>query len=315
MIQMRNKVLMIILSLVLVFLVAGCGKENKKTAVTQEEGMKLYFLNTDENGLKEVACTLENTNDPLAASYEVTSHLSDKEELKTGSYKVPIYDGILINDITLENGMETVDFGSSYMQLSSEREILLRSAVVKSLMGIDGVDAVSFTINGEDLLGADDVPVGPMTEKSFLFNLDTLYTQEKEVTLYYANMEGNRLVPVKTKVRAEDNVPLEMAILQELMKRPEKENLQSPLPDNVSINHVQIYNNVCYVDLSPDIESVMPVVNEKIKIYAMVNSVISAGNASQVQFTINGRREKKLNDFTSFDKLITSDYSFCEKEN
>ena len=67
--------------------------------------------------------------------------------------------------------------------------------------------------------------------------------------------------------------------------------------------------------MSPDIESVMPVVNEKIKIYAMVNSVISAGNASQVQFTINGRREKKLNDFTSFDKLITSDYSFCEKEN
>lgn len=71
-------------------------------------------------------------------------------------------------------------------------------------------------------------------------------------------------------------------------------------------------NNTCYVDLSSDIENAVADVKEKITVYAMVNTLTDLDTAYQVQFTIDGKRVSKLNEFEKFDTLLTSNFSLCK---
>ena len=53
-------------------------------------------------------------------------------------------------------------------------------------------------------------------------------------------------------------------------------------------------------------------VKEKVTVYAMVNSLTDLDTAYQVQFTIDGKKISKLNEFENFDALLTSDFSLCK---
>ena len=297
---------------------AGSAQEESSTADREPEAgiIELYYINADEDGFEKVEYELENTDDPLMASYEVVSQLSGTENDFTSSYRPAIADGVAVNSIVLNGGEETVDLGAGYRQLDAAEEILLRAAVVRSLVQIRGVDSVVFTVNGDSLLGSDDNPIGAMTEDTFILEENTadLYDESEKVTLYYANMEGDGLVEYRTKLETKNNLPMETRALFALMNVPEKLEAQSPLPADLVINQTQIHNGVCYVDLSKDIENVLPGVEEKVMVYAMVNTVTSLGNASSVQFTVDGEKVESLRDFDSFQLLMTNDYSLVDNE-
>ncbi len=309
----------ILLFLLLSIFAGGCAASDDSDAATEsadteEEGILLYYPNADSNGFYTVNYTLENTVDPLLASYEVVYQLSNTENNRTDNYKPAIPTGVIVNSIVLDGVEETVDMGAGYRQLDDTEEILLRAAVVKSLVQIDGVDSVRFTINGDSLLGSDDNPIGAMTKDTFILEeeADTLFGSEENVTLYYADEEGDSLVEYKTLLTTENNMPMETRVLLELMEAPEDLDVQSPLPSNLTINQTQIHNGVCYVDLSKDIENVLPGVEEKVMVYAMVNSITALGNATSVQFTVDGKKMKSLRDFDSFHLMMTKDYSLVD---
>lgn len=290
-------------------------KEQKKTKVKNTNQINLYYLNAEEDGFKKVSYTLENPDDPRKASFEVIYKLSDTENNNTNKYKASIFDGIAVNDITVERGKENIDFGAGYGQLSHVKEVLVRTSIVKSLLQIDGIEGITFSVNGSSLLDSDKVPVG-------LMNLNTImtddgdkdiYSAKKKVKLYYTNDTGDKLIPYLKELKVKDNVPLETEVLLALKNPPvSKKNLRSPLPKDFHVNQTQILNNICYVDLSSDIENAAVNVKEKITVYAMVNSLTDLDTAYQVQFTIDGKRVSKLNEFDKFDMLLTSDFSLCK---
>lgn len=301
-------------------LAAGCASAADSEADTSGQGsagegvIRLYYLDADEDSFHTVDYTLENTEDPLLASYEVVSRLSDTEDSHTEIYKSAIYDDVVVNSISIDGVEETVDLGVGYRQLDAAEAILLRAAMVKSLVQIDGVESVRFTINGDSLLDSDDNPIGPMTKDTFILEeeADSLYDSEETVTLYYADMEGSGLIEYKTELSAGDNMPMETRVLLELMTAPEDSDMQSPLPSDLVINQTQIHNGVCYVDLSKDIENALPGVEEKVMVYAMVNSITALGNATSVQFTVDGEKMESLRDFDSFHLMMTNDYSLVD---
>ena len=47
-------------------------------------------------------------------------------------------------------------------------------------------------------------------------------------------------------------------------------------------------------------------------VYAMVNSITALGNATSVQFTVDGKKMKSLRDFDSFHLMMTKDYSLVD---
>lgn len=313
----RYRIFFILLSLILSISFAGCGQKDQGTADEPEaQSIDLYYLDASEDGFIQVAYTLENSGDPLMAAYEVVYQLSDMEKKHTNRYKASIYEGVVVSSIDLNEEEVTVDFGAGYKQLSPVKEILCRTSIVKSLVQVDGITTVRFTVNGDSLLGSDDVPIGSMDSSTFILEDESeeLYNQNQKVTLYYANAKGDGLVACERELETDGNVPIETSVLLALLDEPETEECQIPLPADFTVNQTQIRNNVCYVDLGSEIENLVLGVEEKVTVYAMVNTITALGGASQVQFLINGKKVKNLNDFDSFQTLMTCDYSLCDSE-
>ncbi len=322
--RIKKRVIFLSALLVLVLAAAGCGKSG--TSESTEEGasgengsVQLYYLNAEETGFVQVPYETEYIDDPLMASYDILYKLAETPEDYDGSYKVPIVDGVSINSIALEEEEATVDMGSGYRQLDTNAEILLRTAVVKSLTQIDGVTSVRFTVGGDSLMDSDDNVIGAMTADTIITEEDRslLYDSEENVTLYYSNQDGDGLVEYETVLKTEDNTPMEMAILTALGTVPEEleADAKSPLPANLTVNSTQVENGVCYVDLSTEIENGMQGVEDTIMVYSMVNSITSLGNAASVQFTVEGEKVSSLRDFTGFQLLMSKDYSLCVDTN
>lgn len=299
----------------LIFCCLFCGCQKSEVKKSKKEGaIRLYYLNAEENGFVTVPYDLEDET-PLEASKELIHVLSDTTEDNTNKYKPSIMESIMVNKVFLKENEVTIDFSAGYDQLPSEKEILCRAAIVRTLVQVDGVDAVSFTINGETLKGINGVTVGAMDADTFITDRSRLYTEEREIPVYYPNMDGDKLVEVKKTIKAEDNETLEQAALRALKKNSPEQNVRASLPSDLQIIKTQIFDRICYVDLSKEMISSMSGVNEKMMIYSMVNTIIGIGNVTGVQFTIEGKKYTSIHEFDGFDKTMTFNYSLCEEQN
>ena len=305
----------LLLFLLPLFMLAGSSEKaraSRKEAKQKEDAFVLYYLNKNENGLKKLPAELEDTEDTEDTAEEILKRLQTVPEDQEDICHPSIPDDILIDSVSLKKGTLSIDFESSYKKLARDQEILLRASICKTLLQLEDIDAVVFTVEGNSLIGSDDTSIGHMAEDSFILDRDALYEQSDKVTLYYANDDGNRLVPVEREVRVSDNMPLETGMLNELIHQSGPEGTRNPLPRDLVINRTQVYNNICYVDLSSKIEEIMPDVEDRIKLYAMVNTLVNRGIVSQVQFTVDGKPMKALNDIEGFDQPMSCDYSLSE---
>ncbi len=311
---MKKKLLFFLLVISALFLVS-CGQEEKEKKTGQE--ISLYYLNTAEDGFETVRYILEAPSDLEKSVAEVLYALSDTEGDNTGRYKA-FMKGITVQKVEVDDGNVTIDFGEDYHNISYVDEGLYRTAIVKSLVQIRGIDSVEFHVNGTDLLGSDDKPVGPMNEKSFLIEGEKdIYTMKKKVTLFYADEKGRSLERVKKKIISTSNEPIEKLALEELCHKPSGEknrDLKSPLPEDLVINQVQILDDICYVDLGDEIMKVVPGVDEKITVYAMVHTLCSINPAYQVRFSVEGSRVSQLNNLEHFDETFLVNPRYNKKK-
>ena len=98
----------------------------------------------------------------------------------------------------------------------------MRAAIVQSLLRLDGVNAVSLSVDGEPLKNADGAVIGLMNEDDFVENTGSSLSsyQSGTLTLYFANKKGDKLVEQKMDVRYSSNVPKEKLIVEKLMQGP-----------------------------------------------------------------------------------------------
>lgn len=96
----------------------------------------------------------------------------------------------------------------------------MRASIVCSLSEIEGVNAVLFTIDGESLKDSDGNSIGLMTEDDFVENTGSSPSayQTVELTLYFANESGDKLVPQKVSARYSSNLSKEKMIVEKLMQ-------------------------------------------------------------------------------------------------
>ena len=203
----RISYVIFLVSLLTLTVLCGCDKSTKSAQekqektenqeqVTKEETdrkknntINLYYLNAQEDGFKKVSCKLQHSDDLKEMANEVLYKLSDTENNNTNKYKASIFDGVVINDVNVIRGKATIDFGAGYIQLSHTQEVLLRTSVVKSLLQIQGIDGVLFSVNGSSLLDNDKMPVGLMEASTILTDdgQADIYSAKKKVKIYYTN--------------------------------------------------------------------------------------------------------------------------------
>jgi germination protein M len=66
-------------------------------------------------------------------------------------YTAPIPEGVKINSYKLEGEILYLDFNGKYVNIDPLEEKLVRAAIVKSLVQIDGISGLWLTVEGADL--------------------------------------------------------------------------------------------------------------------------------------------------------------------
>lgn len=276
-----KKKLFCLVCLLLTFLCVGCGQKE------QESQYKVICLNKDKTGIAEVAYEPKNkeTDGMIAEFLKALS--SDPENVE---YKKAIPNDVEVTNYSLEGAYLTIHFDADYSKMSEVEEVLCRAAVVKTLTQIQGVDCVSFFVEDKPLMDKDGVLIGSMTADSFIVNPGQQINaiQNTNLTLYFANAEGDALIKENRKVHYSSNISIEKLVIEQLLEGPETEGLRSALPSGTKLVNISVVEGVCYVSLDETFRNQDYSVNEAIVIYSIVDSLSEIATISKVQISING---------------------------
>ncbi|HIZ12572.1 MAG TPA: GerMN domain-containing protein [Candidatus Mediterraneibacter stercorigallinarum] len=285
---MKRKIMLLAGCLCLSVMLASCGK---RTDVGKEDPF-IYCLNEDRTGLTKISYDFPEGNAEEAARAVLEELKEPAEEIE---YTAPIPKEVKVQGCRLRGSILDVDFNSAYLEMGALEEKLVRAAVVQSLVLIDGINAVSFTVDGEMLKDSTGFPVGLMNEDDFVENTGSSPTayQTDTLTLYFADKEGDSLVPREVDVRYSSNVSREKLIVEKLMQGPSGSGAYPTINPDANLLSVTIKDGICYVNFDSTFLTGAYDVLPEVTVYSIVNSLVEGTEAQQVQITINGETDAK----------------------
>ena len=292
----KRKVTALVMALVLGSVAfSGCGK--KET----ESKYKIYYVNEEQGEvLAESFVPSEETTQTMLE--EMTEKLNKKNA--EGHTLLP--ENIEIQSCVDDDGMIRVDFNQEYHDLNPVDEVLLRASIVKDYVQIPNIYLVTITAEGTPIVDSQGQEIGAMSLDSFLENTgkESMAYQYKELNLYFTNEEGNQLVPEARQVYYNGNTPIEKVIVEQLLRGPGESGHYATLPSDTRIVGVSVADGIAYVNLGKQfVDEALPV-DAQIPIYSIVNSLIDAGNVSQVQISINGDTSLLFKDKVDMNQLF-----------
>ena len=269
-------------------MLASCGK---RTDVGKEDPF-IYCLNEDRTGLTKISYDFPEGNAEETARAVLEELKEPAEEIE---YTAPIPKEVKVQGCRLRGSILDVDFNSAYLEMGALEEKLVRAAIVQSLVLIDGINAVSFTVDGEMLKDSTGFPVGLMNEDDFVENTGSSPTayQTDTLTLYFADKEGDSLVPREVDVRYSSNVSREKLIVEKLMQGPSGSGAYPTINPDANLLSVTIKDGICYVNFDSTFLTGAYDVLPEVTVYSIVNSLVEGTEADQVQITINGETDAK----------------------
>ena len=301
----------LVLSLLLPMFLSGCGKKEEVA-----NGMMIYYFNSDMTGLVKVPYEIpedEALNGKMTAE-EIEKRAKDiLEQLKQPSDDVemiqPIPQEVKIKSCEFRGSILDLDFSKEYLQIDHLKEKLMRAAIVQSRVEINGINAVLFTVGDEPLKDRLGYDIGLMTEDDFVESTGSSPSayQTGELTLYFANEKGDKLVEQNVTVRYNSNLSREKMIVEKLMQGPESGAYPTINP-NANLLSVTIKDQICYVNFdSTFLTSAFDILPE-VTVYSIVNSLVEGTEATQVQITINGESNAKYMDVVDLSKPLNENY-------
>lgn len=310
---MKEKITLLLLTVLLCVAAAGCSDQNSSDQAEQEYCM--YYINEDGNQVvyEEYEPISDNTEDMIQEFiYNQTEDPGTKKE----EYHSLLPKGVAIQGSAWQDGILHLNLSGSYSDMMFTREIVTRVGLVRTFTQIPGVEKVEILVEGESLKDSRGAEVGFLSEDSFVENsgkeINTY--QNITMTLYFANADGTKLVPEERNVNYSSNVPLERFVVEQLIKGPKEEGHYAVLPAETHILSVTISDDICYVNFDDSFQSSPLNVREEIPIYSIVNSLIRVCKVREVQFSINGESDITFRDKIGLDQLFRWDNSYLLEE-
>ena len=203
-----------------------------------------------------------------------------------------------VDKITIDEKVVYVYMAESYYEMNDVEEVLVRSALVKTLSQIEGVEYVSFYINEQPFVNDMGNVVGLMSAGDYIDNTDeSLNTlQWAELPLYYSDSSGQNLICEQKQIAYSGNSSIERAVIENLIDGPDSKEAKSALPKNMKVLGVSTKDGICYVNLDASFLTAMVDVSADVTIYSIVNSLCEIDNIKQVQILVNGSFEETFMD-------------------
>lgn len=282
---------------------------------TEPEDANVYQIYTVNNsGTKvESHSYVMQASEEEAMLEELTACLSSRPYKL--EYKAPFSMGFDVLSMELSGGKLVIDVSAAYLELSATTEVLVRAAIVRTFTQLPFVRYVGITVEGNPLFDNVGDVVGLMSADLFIDNDgNEINTYElTRVKLYFANMEGDKLIGAYREKYYSTNIPLERFVLDELIAGPSGavEGLYPSINPEVKVISVMTKDGICYVNLDANFLNVVNNVSTETSIYSIVNSLAELSNVNKVQILVNGEvpasvsnsvYERNLDCVTTLDK-------------
>lgn len=277
----------------------GCGKAGE----TEESGYQIWYMNQEETRLsceyKELQA--KNTEGLLKEALELL-----REKPEDGEYKPALPESVRIESYAIEHNQLYLNFSVEYLDMPRVYEVLCRAAVVRTLCQLPDIDYVGFRVADQPLVDLKGKAVGLMNEEQFIENAGEEINAYRtaDLTLYYTNETGDRLVAQRVPMEYNSNISLEKLIVERLIDGPPYEGVYPTIPANTKLVSVSVRDGICYVNLDEGFLETGYNVTESIPVYSIVNSLIQNTDAQKVQISINGETNRVFRESISFDTIF-----------
>ncbi len=286
---------------------AGCSGQNEE----EESGYRIWYINKDETRLayeyREMRA--ENTEGLLNEALEFL-----REEPEDENYKPPLPEDVRIESYEIEHNQLYLNFSVEYMDMLKVYEVLCRAALVRTLCQIPEIDYIGFRVADQPLMDLRGKAIGLMNEDQFIENAGEEINAYRtaDLTLYYTNETGDKLVSQRVLMEYNSNISLEKLIVERLIDGPPYEGAYPTIPANTRLVSVSVRDGICYVNLDAGFLETGYNVTESIPIYSIVNSLIRNTDAQKVQISIDGETNRIFRESISFDTIFERNEELVE---
>ncbi len=287
-----RRISIVLLSVLLIFVCVGCDKD----VVDEKADDKYNIFYLDSDGITLVEEKYESTtNNVNKLAKEMLDKMYSPEEKE---HLTVFKKNLTVDRISIDEKVIYVYMSESYYDMNDVEEVLVRSALVKTLCQIEGIEYVSFYINEQPFVNDSGNVVGLMSSSDYINNTeDSLNSlQLAEMSLYFSDSSGQNLVCVQKQVAYSGNISIEKAVIDNLIDGPDSKNGKSALPKNLKLLGVSTKDGICYVNFDSAFLTAMVDVSADVTIYSIVNSLCEIDNIKQVQILVNGSFEETFMD-------------------
>ena len=277
-----KKLRLFLLLLMFTMLLGGCRNQQ-----VPEDGTVVYHFNKDDTAIVPMA--YEITGD--STEIRVEEFLAKLEEApESVDLKRTIPENVKILSYTLDRKQLYLDFNEEYLKMDKATEVLVRAAIVKTMVQVEEISFVGIRVMGEPLKDSKGNNIGLMNENTFLDNMgsEEHATKIVNLNLYFANKNGDKLKNQSTVIEYSANVALEKVVVEQLIAGPSEDSYYPTIPKDTKLISITIKDGVCYVNLDTGFTSQGYDVLGAVTIYSIVNSLTELPDISGVQILVNG---------------------------
>lgn len=294
----RKTIALLLVCMLSVVSLFGCTKESADAAA-----YSIYYTNSDKTKLVTVSYKNSETD-----KEKLVGAMLDKmsETQKSDDIVVLKPEAVKITKYEVSNDLVNVYFNDEYYNMSNSIEALYRGAVVKTLTQITGIDYVMFYVSDSPVTYTDGMQIGMMSAGDFIDDTDDNVNnlQWSELTLYFANQKGDKLVKDNVSVAYSRSVSVERVIVEQLINGPDIASCSKTLPSGMKLLSISVTDGTCYVNLDSSFLNEMVNVSDTIPIYSIVNSLCELSEIDNVQILVNGDSKKTFRESISLDSTF-----------
>ncbi len=283
-----KKFLSLLISLILVLgLFSGCASSSGTSDELADGYINIYYMDVWGSGILAEAheLTSEYTITQVEEAIELLSSVPE-----TVGYRLTIPEGVEVTDITLDDDILTLNFNQDYQELSGYNEVLIRAAIVKTLLQISGINGVIFYVANEPLTDSSSSVIGTMTAESFIddYGEETESLASTTLTLYYATADGQALIEKSISIYYNSNIARERLVIENLISGCDDDDALSPIPSGTKLISITVTDGVCYVNFDSSFISADSGIASDVILYSIVDSLTEIETINKVQILVEG---------------------------
>ncbi len=289
-------------------LVMACSQDNQQD-VLSERMYNIYYLNTSGTGLISVTYSSSHTDlNPEELINQILNIPSDVE----GKCAIP--DKVEYMGYKKEDKALYLYFDTNYAEMKPEVEILCRATLAKTLTQIDGIDYIGIYAGEQSLLDTEGKAVGLISAEDFIDSITDINSFDQiELTLYFTDDIGEKLIEEKRSLVYDMNTSREKLIIEQLMKGSHIGGHMSTIPSGAKLISVSTSDNICYVNFDEGFLERIDNQQDYISIYSIVNSLSELSTVNKVQFLINGVTDIDYGDKINFNNLFERNLDYIKE--